>query len=83
VKTLRRALGVAGSVLLGGAVAWAPIAAFTGNMLWVTKAGLAGLGLLLVMWLLPRGDVGRDDRADPAERVDRPPPQGEDSITKS
>ena len=54
VHRLRRVLGVAGGVLLGGALAWAPVAAFTGNMLWVTKAGLAGVALLIVMKLLPR-----------------------------
>ena len=83
MKALRRALGVAGSVLLAGAVGWAPVAAFTGGMLWVTKAGLAGIALLLVMWLLPRGDDGRDDRADPAEGADHLPPHGEDGITKT
>ena len=47
-------LGAAGTVLLGGALAWAPVAAFTGDMLVVTKAALAGVALLIVMKLLPR-----------------------------
>ena len=64
VQWLRRALGVAGAVLLGGAVVWAPIAAFTGEMLWVTKAGIAGVVLLIVMKLLPRRDAAEEERPD-------------------
>ncbi len=51
---MRRAFGLAGTVLLGGALAWSPVAAFTGDMLTVTKMALAGVALLIVMWLLPR-----------------------------
>ncbi len=51
---LRRVLGVAGTALLGGALVWAPVAAFTGGMERVTEAGLAGVALLIVMKLLPR-----------------------------
>jgi len=54
--TLRRVLGVAGTALLGGALAWAPVAAFTGEMLTVTKAALVGVALLIVMRILPRRD---------------------------
>jgi len=57
-------LGLAGAGLLGGALAWAPVAAFMGEMLTVTKAALAGVALLIVMKLLPRPDgVGKADRS--------------------
>lgn len=59
--TLRRALGTVGAALLGGALAWAPIAAFTGEMLTVTKAGLAGVAFLIVMKFLPRREAGPDE----------------------
>jgi len=59
---LRRVLGVVGTVLLGGAVAWAPVAAFTGEMLTVTKTGLAGVVLLIIMKLLPRHDATQEHR---------------------
>lgn len=64
VHTLRRALGVAGTVLVGGALAWAPVAAFTGDMLMVTKAALAGVALLIVMKVLPRRDATPEHRQD-------------------
>ena len=51
---LRRVLGLTGTVLLGGALIWAPIAAFTGQMLTVTKVGLAGVALLVIMKILPQ-----------------------------
>ena len=54
---LRRVLRVVGSLLLGGALAGAPVAAFTGDMLWVTKAALVGVALLIVMKLIPRHDA--------------------------
>ena len=57
VSVLRRVLGLSGAVLLGGALAWAPIAAFTGEMLLVTKVALTGVAFLLVMKLLPRRDA--------------------------
>jgi hypothetical protein len=56
-RTLRRVLGLGGTVLLGGALAWAPIAAFTGEMLAVTKVGLTGVALLIAMKLLPGHDA--------------------------
>lgn len=65
VPPLRRALGVAGTALLGGALAWAPVGAFTGDMLVVTKAALAGIALLIVMKLLPRRDVTPEHGPDP------------------
>jgi hypothetical protein len=45
---------VVAALLIGGALAWAPVAAFTGDMLPVTKAALAGVALLIVAKLLPR-----------------------------
>lgn len=64
VPVLRGALGLAGTLLLGGALALAPIAAFTGDMLRVTKAALAGVALLIIMKLLPRHDTASAPRAD-------------------
>ena len=66
--TLRRALGLAGTGLLGGAVAWAPVAAFTGEMLTVTKAGLAGVALLIIMKLLPRRPLPDNSDGTPDHR---------------
>ena len=51
---LRRLLGVAGTALLGGALALAPVLAFTGGMTIVSAAGLAGIALLIAMRLMPR-----------------------------
>lgn len=51
---LRRLLGVAGITLLGGALALAPVLAFTGGMTIVSGAGLAGVALLIAMRLMPR-----------------------------
>ena len=55
LATLRRRLGIAGIALLGGALALAPILAFTGGMTIVSGAGLAGVALLIAMRLLPAG----------------------------
>lgn len=54
---LRRILGLTGTVLLGVALGWAPVAAFTGQMLTVTKIALVGVAFLIVMKLLPRRDA--------------------------
>jgi hypothetical protein len=62
--TLRRAFGAIGTVLLGAALAWAPVAAFTGGMSAVMKLGLAGVAFLIVMKLLPRRDAGDRSSAD-------------------
>lgn len=67
VLTLRRVLGVAGTALLGGALAWAPVTAFTGEMLTVTKVALVGVALLIVMKLLPRSDVNPEHPPDPLD----------------
>ena len=67
VTVLRRVLGLSGAVLLGGALAWAPIAAFTGEMLLVTKVGLTGVAFLLVMRLLPRRDAAATPGPDSGE----------------
>jgi hypothetical protein len=54
LATIRRWLGIAGIALLGGALALAPILAFTGDMTLVSGAGIAGIAFLIVMRLLPR-----------------------------
>lgn len=54
LAAIRRALGVAGIALLGGALAIAPIVAFGGDMRVVSGIGIAGIALLIVMRLLPR-----------------------------
>ena len=69
VFTLRRVLGLAGAILLGSALAWAPVAAFRGEMLPVTKAALAGVALLILMKLLPQGK-GVDDAGHPRHPPD-------------
>jgi hypothetical protein len=66
-------LGIAGTVLLGGALALAPIAAFGGDMRIVSGTGIAGIVLLIVMRLLPR-PAEPDDDARPATGDDVPPP---------
>ena len=73
VQTLRRALGLAGTVLLAGALAGAPVAAFIGEMLLVTKAALAGVVLLIVMQLLPRGDDAEEHRPGVSDDESKPP----------
>ena len=69
LSALRRVSGLSGAVLLGGALAWAPIAAFAGEMLFVTKVALAGVALLILMKLLPR----RDAAAPPSNTHDSEP----------
>ena len=51
---VRRAFGLAGIVLLGIALALAPILAFRGEMTFVSAVGIAGIACLIVMRLLPR-----------------------------
>jgi apolipoprotein N-acyltransferase len=48
--TLFRLFGVAGIVLLGVALAIAPIAAFEDRMTLVSGLGIAGIACLLVAW---------------------------------
>ena len=62
LPTLRRAFGLAGIVLLGVALALAPILAFRGEMTIVSALGIAGIACLIVMRLLPRPPV--DDTPD-------------------
>lgn len=50
----RRALGVAGTLLLGGALVVAPVQAFGGDMGVVSAAGIAGIVCLVAMRVLPR-----------------------------
>lgn len=71
--TIRRALGLAGTALLGGALAIAPILAFGGDMRLVSGLGLAGIALLIVMRLLPRPPEP-DPAAPPGARDEVPPP---------
>jgi hypothetical protein len=54
LAAVRRALWLGGAGSFGVALAYAPVAAFTGDMLTVTKVGLLGVALLLVARLLPR-----------------------------
>ena len=54
---VRRGFGIAGIVLLGIALALAPILAFQGEMLTVSGFGIAGIACLIVMRLLPRENV--------------------------
>lgn len=64
VAPVRKALAVAGIVLLGGALAYAPIAAFDGDMTAVSKAGIAGAALVVLAWLLPRPPASETGEAD-------------------
>jgi hypothetical protein len=61
---VRRAFGIAGIALLGGALAIAPVVAFGGDMRIVSGIGIAGIACLIVMRLLPRppsaGAMDRD-----------------------
>ena len=54
VASLRRAFGIAGIVLLGIALALAPILAFQDGMSLVSGLGIAGIAMLIVYRLLPR-----------------------------
>lgn len=45
-----RVLGFVGAVLLGAALAIAPIAAFENRMTVVSALGIAGIAFLLVAW---------------------------------
>jgi hypothetical protein len=54
VHAARRWLGIAGIVLLGIALAIAPILAFRGGMTYVSAIGIAGIACLIVYRLLPR-----------------------------
>lgn len=64
---LFRAFGVAGTVLLGAALAIAPVAAFENRMAVVSALGIAGVALLLAAWGLRR--LSRtDDGVHPDER---------------
>jgi len=64
---LRRGLGLAGIVLLGIALALAPILAFEGRMRLVSGLGIAGIACLVVMRLLPRPNVPESSDGERAE----------------
>lgn len=51
---LFRALGFIGAVLLGAALAIAPVAAFENRMTTVSALGIAGIVFLLLAWLARR-----------------------------
>ena len=59
---LFRIFGVAGVVLMGSALAIAPVLAFENRMTIVSALGLAGIACLLVAWGLRRirGRTGSD-----------------------
>ena len=52
--TLFRLFGIAGIVLMGAALAIAPIAAFDNRMTVVSGLGVAGIACLLVAWAFRR-----------------------------
>jgi hypothetical protein len=58
IATIRKVIGVTGIAALGAALAYAPIAAFRDDMLVVTKAGIAGVVLVIVARLIPRDGEG-------------------------
>ncbi len=51
---LFRILGLIGAILLGAALAIAPVAAFEGRMTVVSALGIAGIVFLLLAWLARR-----------------------------
>ena len=61
VASLRRVFGIAGTVLLGIALALAPILAFQDGMSLVSGLGIAGIACLIVYRLLPRPPAGSPD----------------------
>jgi hypothetical protein len=69
IRALRAWLGACGIALLGAALAWAPIAAFDGDMSIVSELGIAGVALVLVAWLLSK--VGRAGEGDEAQGDNR------------
>ena len=71
VAPVRRAFGVAGIVLLGVALAIAPILAFQGGMTYVSGIGIAGIACLIVYRLLPRPPAADADPTAP-DRNDDP-----------
>lgn len=66
--TRRKVIGLAGIACLGGALAYAPIAALADDIGTVSNVGLAGLALILVARCLPGPPATRRD----AERAPSP-----------
>lgn len=64
--TLFRIFGVAGIVLMGAALAFAPVLAFENRMTIVSALGIAGIACLLVAWWLRRRGRSAQRDADPA-----------------
>ena len=55
--TLFRIVGALGIVLLGAALAIAPVAAFEDRMITLSGLGIAGIACLLIAWLLRKWDA--------------------------
>jgi hypothetical protein len=64
VASLRRGFGIAGIVLLGTALALAPILAFQGEMIPVSAIGITGIACLIVYRLLPRPPAETPDEGE-------------------
>jgi hypothetical protein len=76
VLILFRVAGIAGLVLLGAALAIAPIAAFQDRMTVVSGLGIAGIAMLVVAWLIrrrmpaaPEDDVSGEEHPRPAHEL--------------
>jgi hypothetical protein len=78
IAAVRKLLALAGIALLGGALAYAPIAAFDGDMTIVSKAGIAGAVLVLAAWLLPRprASAAEEARANATSEAQPPGDRG-------
>jgi putative flippase GtrA len=74
IALLRAILATAGILLLGGALVWAPIAAFRGgDMSIVTEAGIVGIVLALVAKFIPAPRSGTREESEPSPGDAHPP----------
>jgi hypothetical protein len=71
---LFRAFGLAGIVLMGAALAIAPVAAVEGRMIPVSMLGIAGIACLVAAWAVRRFTPPAPDPAPPAD------PGGRDTV---
>ena len=71
--TLFRILGAIGIVLLGAALAIAPIFAMNDRMTTVSALGIAGIAFLLAAWLVRRFARGEEGSDAADERGEGPP----------
>jgi hypothetical protein len=71
---VRKVLAPVGIALVGGALLYAPIAAFDGDMTVVSKAGIAGAVLVFAAWLLPRPRASGAEEAGANATPEAPPP---------